>query len=266
MTMIAAAKPEPTSALDPSLPAYLRAVWAKLAAGAFLAALTAWCVSMLAPLRAMLVIEHNDASLGLTLLGVSVAGAPFIVWAVARVFARGPNLINPIWYWLFVVAAGAAANTLAVLFLRDSVVSVFVLGALGFGAIYLARRIGLPAPPFVEALVFIAAALGGEWAINAVLKGSWPFTALDLCGIAVFAGLILLRAGAFVAIRRNLKRANAKAGVTYAAMHLITLANAPLVAAAAIERVDAADRSPPRRDTTAPQIPHSEPMKEEARS
>lgn len=242
MTTIAAAKLERAPALDTSLPAYLRAVWAKLAAGAFAAAFAALCVSMLAPLRAMLVIEHDGASLGFTLVGVSIAAAPFIVWAAARIFARGPNLLNPTWYWLFVVSAGAATNTLAMLFVRASVVSAFVLAGLGFGAIHLARRIGFAAAPFVEALLFVTTALGGEWIINAVSKGAWPFTAFDLAAIALFGCLISLRAGAFVAIRRNLKRAGPNAGVTYAAMHLITLANAP---AAAIERASSASLPPP---------------------
>jgi hypothetical protein len=52
------------------------------------------------------------------------------------------------------------------------------------------------------------------------------FIALDLTAIGLFALLIALRAGAFARVRGALARPNAKAGATYAAMHLVALAEA----------------------------------------
>lgn len=213
-------------ATNEALNFYLRAVWAKLAAGAIVAALAAWTLAMVPFLRASVLIETGQASIGLTLVGVAIAAAPFIIWAGARVFARAPNLLNPIWFWLFALAAGAGANALALLFLRDSVVSVFVLAAAGFAAINLANRLVRQTPAWMAALLFIAIGLAGEWVINAVLNGAWPFAALDLAAIGVFALLIALRAPAFARIQQSLSRPTPKAGVTYGAMHLITLAQA----------------------------------------
>lgn len=225
--MSAAATPSRTDlASERAFNLYRRAVWERLSAGAFSAALAAWLVATLPPLRASIVIEHNDASLGLTLFGVSVAAAPFVILAIARIFARGPNIINPLWYWLFIVTAGAAANALAVLYLRDSIVSVFVLAGLGFGAVALAHRIAAAPPVWACTLLFVATGLGGEWVVNAVLKGAWPFTALDLGAIAFFALLIAFRAGAFGRIRERLARPGIASGATFAAMHLIGLAKA----------------------------------------
>lgn len=205
---------------------YARSVWGALAAGAFTAALSAWIVAMAPPLRAVLLIERSETAFGLTVLGVAVAASPFFIWAVARLVARGPNLLNPIWYWLYVIAVGVAANTLALLFLRDSVVSVFVLTALGFASLSFAHRLWRHMPSWVSALIFAAAGLGGEYAINAVLKGTWPFTALDVGALAVVTVTILARSGGFERVRAMLKRPHPKAGVTYAAMHLIGLAEA----------------------------------------
>lgn len=206
---------------------YARSVWAKLAAGALTAALSAWVVAVLPPLRGAIVIERGAAAVGLTLVGVALAVSPFLILGSARLLARGPNLLNPLWYWFFAISAGAGVNTLALLFLRDSVASVFALPAFGFAAVYLVHRLTRQLPSWGSALTFAAAGLGGEYAINAVLKGSWPFTALDLAAIALFAAMILLRAGAFARIRASLRRPHPKAGVTYAAMHLIALAEAP---------------------------------------
>lgn len=208
---------------------YARSVWGALAAGAFTAALSAWLVAMAPPLRGVLLIEQGEAAFGLTLLGVAVAASPLLIWAVARLVARGPNLLNPLWYWLYVIALGASANTLALLFLRDSVVSVFALTALGFASLSLAHRLWRQMPTWVSALIFVAAGLGGEYAINAVLKGTWPFTALDLGAIGVVTLTILARAGGFERVRTMLKRPHPKAGVIYAAMHLIGLAEARAV-------------------------------------
>jgi len=206
---------------------YARAIWARLAMGAFLAGLSAWAVAMIPPLRASLLIEHGAAAIGLTLWGVTLAALPVLIWACARVLARGPNLLNPLWYWFFVVAIGASANTLALLILRDSVVPVFALTALGFALIHLAHRLTQTIAPWVSAFVFAAAGAGGEYLINAVLKGSWPFTALDLTAIGLVALFVVPRSEAFARIRALLKRPHPKAGVTFAAMHVIGLANAP---------------------------------------
>lgn len=227
--MASAALSEPdTAETRPQAPdTYARAVWAKLAGGALLAALSAWAVAMLAPLRAGLLIEHGATAFGLTLAGVSVAASPVLIWLAARVLARGPNLLNPLWYWLFVVALGASANTLALLLLRDSVVSVFALATVGFVAVHVVHRLATNLAPVLSAAIFTAAAFAGEYAIDVVLKGTWPFTALDITAISVIALMIIMRAGAFARIRAMLRRPHPKAGVTYAAMHLIALAEAP---------------------------------------
>lgn len=266
MLSATAATPSREPTPERALNLYRRAVWKRLSAGAFSAALAAWLVAMLPPLRAAIVIERNDASLGLTLVGVSLVAAPFITWALARVFARGPSIINPFWYWLFVIAAGAAANTLAVLYLRDSVVSVFVLAGLSSGAIALAHRIVAAPPLWACLLLFVATGLGGEWIINTVLKGSWPFTALDLSAIALFAVLIACRGGAFDRIRQAMTHSGIASGATFAAMHLITLANAP----ARIERRAARDpviraTAPAPPPTMAPPA-HAEIKREEAQT
>lgn len=208
--------------------AYMRAVWGKLAAGAIGAAIAAWLLAQAPPLRGAILIEHAAGAVGLTVIGVVIVMAPASVWSLARLFAPGPNPLNPAWYWLFVIAVGACANTLALLFMRDSIVSIFLLAALGFTAVHFAHYFARALPVLVSAVVFIAAVLIGEYAINAVLKGSWPFTALDLVACAGFAALILLRAGAFSRLRDLSKRANQKASVTYAAMHLIALTHARL--------------------------------------
>jgi FtsH-binding integral membrane protein len=208
---------------------YARSVWGALAAGAFGAALSAWLVAVAPPLRAVLLIERSQTAFGLTVLGVAVAASPLLVWAVARLLARGPNLLNPLWYWLYVIAVGAAANTLALLFVRDSVASVFVLTGLGFASVSLAHRLWRTMPSWMSALIFAAAGLGGEYAINVVLNGAWPFTALDLGALGVVSLTILLRAGGFERVRAMLKRPHPKAGVIYAAMHLIGLSEARAV-------------------------------------
>lgn len=225
MASAALSEPDPQSA--PVAPdTYARAVWGALAAGSITAALSAWSVAALGPLRASILIEHGPAAIGLTLLGVAVAASPVLIWAIARLLARGPNLLNPLWYWLYVIAVGASANTLALLFMRDSVVSVFVLAALGFASVSLVHRLWPQAPPWISALIFAAAGLVGEYVINAVLKGAWPFTALDLGALGVITLVILTRAGGIERIRARLKRPHPKVGVTYAAMHLIGLAEA----------------------------------------
>lgn len=206
---------------------YARSVWGALASGAFAAAFVAWLSAMVPPLRASLLIEHGEAAIGLTLLGVAIAASPLIVWVSARLLARGPNLLNPLWFWLYAITLGASANTLALLFLRDSVVSAFALASLGFAAVSVAHRIWSPLPVWISALVFALFGAGGEYVINAVLKGTWPFTALDLGALGVIALTILLRAGGLERVRAMLKRPHPKAGVTYAAMHLIGLAEAP---------------------------------------
>lgn len=230
---MSAAATDPRFELTPEMARnlYLRAVWQQLSLGAFMAALAGGLVVMLPPLRASIIIEHGGVSLGLTILGVSLVAAPFVIWAVARVFARGPNFVNPLWYWLFVIAAGAASNTLAVLFFRDSVISAFVLVGLGFAAVALAHRVTQAPPIWVSVLLFIAVGLGGEWIINATLKETWPFVSLDLGVVALFALLIAFRANAFDRIRDKLRRPRAASGATFAAMHLIALANAPMPAA-----------------------------------
>ncbi len=205
---------------------YARAVWGALASGAFVAALAAWMVAMLAPLRALLLIEHGSAAIGLTLLGVVLAASPVLIWMAGRLLARGPNLLNPLWYWLYVIALGAAANTLALLFLRDSVVSVFALTALGFTAVGLAHRLSSHLPSWICALIFTVTGLGGEYAINIALNGTWPFTALDVGALVVIALTVLMRADGFERVRAMLKRPHPKAGVTFSAMHLIGLAEA----------------------------------------
>lgn len=253
---MSAAAPEAGSEIAPDreLNLYLRAVWARLAAGAFAAALSAWCVSVIPLLRSSIVIEHANVSLGLTLFGVSLVAAPFIIWAGARIFARGPNLLNPAWYWLFVIGAGAATNALAVLFLREAVVSIFISACIGFGAIQLAHRLADHVPSWLTALIFIGAALGGDWVIDAVLKEAWSFTALDIAAIAGLALLIAFRAGAFQRIRQNLKRPGAKgAGVTYAAMHLIALAAAPKPPPSVAQGASAQAHTPRAIDTLIPQ-------------
>jgi hypothetical protein len=223
---------QPTPAPAPDT--YARTVWGRLAGGAFTAALSAWIVAMLPPLRGAVLIEHGPVAIGLTLIGVALAASPVLIWAGARLLSRGPNLLNPLWYWLFLVSAGAGANTLALLFLRDSIVSVFALAAFGFAAVHLIHRLTAHLPAWASALTFAAASLGLEYAINAVLKGTWPFTALDLCMIAFFALVIVMRAGGFARVRAALKRSHPKAGVTYAAMHLIGLANAPAAKSSAV--------------------------------
>lgn len=205
---------------------FLRAVWARLASGALLAALAAWSLAMVPFLRVALLIEAQGIAIGLSLLGVALAASPFILWAAARVFARGPNLLNPLWFWLFAVSAGAGVNTLALLFLRDSVVSVFVLAASGFAALHLAHRLAHQIPNWAAACIFLAVGLAGEWIITAVLAATWPFIALDLAAIGLLGLLIMLRAGAFPHIRQAMTRPRGKTGVTYAAMHLLTLADA----------------------------------------
>jgi FtsH-binding integral membrane protein len=232
MASAALSEPDPQSAqLAPDV--YARAVWSKLAAGALAAALVALVEATLPPFRANILIESGAAAIGLTLFGVALAVSPVLIWIAARMLARGPNLLNPLWYWLFVIAAGASASTLALLFLRASVVSVFGLAALGFSATSLVHRLWRPAPSWISALMFLAAGLTGEFAINAVTKGTWPFIALDLSALAIFALMIVTRAGGFARIRAMLKRPHPKAGVTYAAMHLIGLAEAPASRAAA---------------------------------
>jgi FtsH-binding integral membrane protein len=223
MVSAALSDSEPQSAPD----TYMRSVWARLAAGAFTAGLSAWVVAMLPPLRGVILIERGPAAIGLTLIGVALAVSPFLIWASARFLARGPNLLNPLWYWLFAISAGAGVNTLTLLFLRDSVASVFALAAFGFAAVYLVHRLMRQLPPWGSALTFVAAGLGGEYAISGVLTRSWAVTAIGLGAVGVFAVMILLRAGAFARIRALLKRPHPKAGVTYAAMHLIALAEAP---------------------------------------
>lgn len=226
MTSAALTRTDETRTTSGSLNQYLRAVWARLAAGALVAALAAWTLVMIPFVRASVLIEAGGASIGLTVAGVVLAASPFIIWAGARMFARGPNLLNPIWFWLFAIAAGAGANTLALLFLRDSVVSVFVLATIGFSAVWLAHYMARQTPAWLAALLFAGMGLGGEWIINAVLDGSWPFTALDLASIGFFALLIALRAPAFPRIHQELTRPSPKAGVTFGAMHLIALAEA----------------------------------------
>ncbi len=219
-------------ATAPAPDIYARSVWGALAAGAFTAALVAWLVAMVPPLRASLLIEHSGAAIGLTLLGVSVAASPLIVWASARLLARGPNLLNPVWLWLYAIALGAGANALSLLFMRESAGSVFVLVALGFAAVSVAHRIWLQLPAWICAALFAATGAGGEFVINAVLKETWPSTALDLGALGVVTLMILLRASGFERIRAMLKRPHPKAGVSYAAMHLIGLAEAPAAKAA----------------------------------
>lgn len=227
LSSAALSKPDTIETRPQAPGAYARAVWARLTGGALLAALSAWVVATLAPLRAGLLIEHDETAFGLTLAGVSVAASPVLIWAAARLLARGPNLLNPLWYWCFVVALGVGANTLALLFLRDSIVSVFAVATLGFVAVHVAHRLAVNLAPVVSAAIFAAAALAGEYVVNAVLKGTWPFTALDIIAISIIALMIVMRAGGFARIRTMLKRPHPKAGVTYAAMHLIALAEAP---------------------------------------
>lgn len=224
--MASAAISEPnTASVAPDI--YVRSVWSKLAAGAFLAAIVAWTITILPPLRAAILIEHGVAAIGLTLLGVALATAPVLIWVVARLLARRPNVLNPIWYWCFIVAAAVAANTLALLFLRESVAMAFALVALGFAAIGLVHRVARLMPAWACALVFAAIALLGEYAINVVLKAPRPFTPIDVVAICLFALMIAMRADAFPRIRAMLRRPTPKGGVTYAAMHLIALADAP---------------------------------------
>lgn len=226
MTSAALGRQSARDTTDDGLNLYLRAVWARLATGALFAALAAWIVATVPFLRSSILIEAREASIGLSLIGVALAASPLLIWAMARLFARAPNVINPVWYWPFAVSVGAASNTLAMLFMRHSVVSVFVLAAAGFICIHLAHRLVRQTPSWAAALIFITACVGGEWVINAVLDGAWPFIALDLAAIGLFALLIAVRAGAFARIREALPRPDAKAGVTYAAMHLINLAEA----------------------------------------
>lgn len=228
--MISAAL-SPSAASDASgaeINLYLRAVWAKLGAGALVAAATAWLAAMLPPIRLAIIIERDGEIIGLGLLGVALAASPLLIWAAARVFARMPTpLVSAIFYWLFAAAAGAAANTLALLFLHGSVVSVFVLAAVGFAAINLAHRVLRQPPAWTSAALFLAVGLAGESTINAVLQGTWAFTAVDLAALSVFTLLIAARGGALARIRATLARPNAKTGVTFAAMHVLTLANVP---------------------------------------
>ena len=215
------------SAPDAALNLYLRAVWSRLATGAFVAAVCAWLVAMLPPLRASILIEYGAASIGLTLVGVALAASVSLIWVGARLFARGPNLLNPVWFWFFCATAGAAGNALALLFLRESVVSMFALAAAGMAAVHIAHRFVRQLPSWASAILFAATGSGGEWMADSLLHRAWPYIAIDLAALAVLALLIAARADAFPAIQQSLSRPSPKAGVTYAAMHLIALADAP---------------------------------------
>jgi FtsH-binding integral membrane protein len=207
---------------------YVRAVWAKLGAGAFFAAATAWLAAMAPPLRSAIILERDGEIVGLGVLGVALAASPLLIWAAARVLARAPMpLVTPFLFWLLAAATGAAANTLALLFLHDSVVSVFVLAAVGFAAINLAHRVLRQPPAWTSAALFLAVSLAGGSTINAVLHGTWAFTAVDLAALGIFTLLIAARGGALARICATLARPNAKSGVTFAAMHVLTLANVP---------------------------------------
>jgi FtsH-binding integral membrane protein len=225
MTSAALSPTAASATSDAGLNLYLRAVWARLGAGALAAAFSAWLVAALTPLRAAIVLEQSGHIVGLSLFGVTLAGLPFIIWAGTRAFARS-SLPSAPSFWLFAVAAGAGANALALLFLQASVVSIFVIAAAGFGALHMAHWLVRQTPTWLTALVFIAVGLTAEWIINAVLAGSWPFIALDLAAIGFLALLIVLRAGDFARIHQDMSHSNVKEGAAFAAMHLITLAQA----------------------------------------
>lgn len=210
---------------DPSRSLYLRAVWARLMRGAMLAAFCAWIVAMLGPVRGFLIITERGHPIGLSLLGLAIVAAPLILWVCARLFARLAGIWSDLLFWAFAATCGIAVNTLAFLTVSDSVVSVFVLAGLGYGAINLLHRLVKPTPSALSALTFAAAALAGGYLITLVLPSGWPFVAADIAGVTLLAVLVLLRTPALErAADRLAPPPNRSGRVSFGALAMLGLA------------------------------------------
>jgi FtsH-binding integral membrane protein len=204
---------------------YLRAVWARLMRSFLLAAFCAWIIALLGPLRGALIISERAHPIGLTLLGLAFVAAPLVLWACARLFARLAGMWSGLLLWAFAASSGIAANTLFFLTVEDSIVSVFVLAALGYGAVYLLHRLARAPPPTLGALVFAAVAFAGAYLIAQVLPSTWPFIAADIAGVALLAVLMLARAGALDrAAERHALLRDRSGRVAYGALTMLCLA------------------------------------------
>lgn len=210
-----------------ALPRFLRSVWLRLAGGALMAAFCAWLVAFVAPLRGLLIISVRGEAIGLSLAGVAVAAAPLILWLLVRVLARAPTpIVAGALFWLFAIMTGLAANTLLLLFLGDSIVSVFVLAAAGFATIALAQMsLARPAPGIVAALVFAAAGAGGAYAIAALMPSTRPSIAADIAGVLALALVVAGRAGGLAHCHaRFVERRGRETLVNYGALYALALA------------------------------------------
>jgi FtsH-binding integral membrane protein len=211
-----------------SLPRFLRAVWLRLAGGAVLAAFCAWLVAFAAPLRSVLVISVRGEAIGLSLAGVGVIAAPFILWVLVRVLARAPTpIVAGTLFWLFAVMIGLAANTLFLLFFRDSIAPLFVLAAVSFAALALVQMLlAQPVPGIVAALVFVTAGGAGAYGVAALTPRTWPFIAADLAGVVTLALVVASRAGGLA--RRYARFAERRGWATlvnYGALYALALAD-----------------------------------------
>jgi len=226
MTSAAATASNPVQDLS-ALPRFLRSVWLRLAGGALMAALCAWLVAFAAPLRNLLIISVRDEAIGLSIAGVGVASAPLILWVLVRVLARAPTpIVAGALFWLFAIMTGLAANTLFHLFFGDSIVSVFVLAAAGFGALALVQRfLSQPPPSIVAAMVFAAVGCAGAYVITTLLPSTWPFIAADIAGVLALALVVAGRAGG---LAHRYERFAARRGwatlVNYGALYALALA------------------------------------------
>ncbi len=204
---------------------YLRAVWARLMRSFFLAAFSAWIVALLGPLRGALIITERAHPIGISLLGLALVAAPLILWACARLFARLAGAWSGLLLWAFAATLGVAANILFFLTVGDSLVSVFVLGALGYGAIYVLQRLTRAPHAALSALVFAATGLAGVYLISSVLPSTWPFIAADIASVALLAALVIGRAGALDRAALRLAPVRERSGrVAYGALTMLCLA------------------------------------------
>jgi len=207
---------------------YLRLVWLKLAVGSLFAALCAWLVAFVAPLRQAIIISWDGHALGLSVAGLLFVVAPTLLCIFARAFVRAPTaLMSGALFWMFAATIGIAANVLFLLFSGDSTVSAFVLAAAGFGGLALAQALSpQPLAGAVAGGVFAATGLGGAYAVASVWPSAWPFIATDVAAIVFIALIIALRARGLVRSHEiYAERRGARALVDFGALYALGLAD-----------------------------------------
>lgn len=207
---------------------FVRAVFARLGAGALAAWAGAWAAVMITPVRETLFLVRGETAIAVTPSGVAAMLAPLLVWAAARVYLRRVGAGGATFYWLFAFSAGLGLNTAFFGFTSNSLASVFAIAALCLLALNLLTRVLVRAPGVV-AIVLVVGVLGEGLALamDRVLT-HWDYVGVDAMAAPLLA--LLLSAGLAGLSRLWAEQAVAARWnelVDCAALSVLTLTQAP---------------------------------------